>query len=456
MEKYSHRMNFANGIREARKQHYRHLRPVLKALPLETSTEIELNPKTKIQVTLFDANHCPGSVMFLIEGDGKAVLYTGDVRAEPWWVSSISRNPLLIPFTAGDQRLDCVYLDTTFASREKAYQHFPSKAEGLAELIRKVKAYPADTKFYFRAWTLGYEHIWIALSNALKSKVHVDEYQMRLFGSLVDETGEGISVADGAALIGFQAGNHFHLGCLTSDTGVNLHSCEPGTTCHTELSKRKDVVRITPIISRTPEGAEVLEVGAGGGGGDLYQIPELDIGDDAAMQAVARLCTDLITDSNVLSKAKYALSSTKQGRDAWISLEGLGLDLDEKISLVDLISLISPKGGEFRPSNKTMSEDSSPNNTIHFPYSRHSSYNELRHLVSIFQPKDICPCTVDENSWSEQSSMKSLFGDVCSQQVWYHDAQIRLVVEERQAERILLGKRKRHEDEDSETTQCTQ
>lgn len=26
------------------------------------------------------ANHCPGSVMFLIEGDGKAVLYTGDIR----------------------------------------------------------------------------------------------------------------------------------------------------------------------------------------------------------------------------------------------------------------------------------------------------------------------------------------------------------------------------------------
>src|SRR5665213_216667 len=45
MEKYPHRMNFAKGILEARKQHYRHLKFVLKALPLETPTELELCPK---------------------------------------------------------------------------------------------------------------------------------------------------------------------------------------------------------------------------------------------------------------------------------------------------------------------------------------------------------------------------------------------------------------------------
>lgn len=37
-------------------------------------------PGNTIRVTLFDANHCPGSVMFLIEGGGKSVLYTGDIR----------------------------------------------------------------------------------------------------------------------------------------------------------------------------------------------------------------------------------------------------------------------------------------------------------------------------------------------------------------------------------------
>lgn len=35
-----------------------------KPLPLDTPTTIELRPGCEIQVTLFDANHCPGAAMF--------------------------------------------------------------------------------------------------------------------------------------------------------------------------------------------------------------------------------------------------------------------------------------------------------------------------------------------------------------------------------------------------------
>lgn len=73
-------MNFSKGILETRQLHYKHLSKLLRPIPLNTPTVIELTPRLSIRVTLLDANHCTGAVMFLIEGDGKAILYTGDIR----------------------------------------------------------------------------------------------------------------------------------------------------------------------------------------------------------------------------------------------------------------------------------------------------------------------------------------------------------------------------------------
>ena len=171
MEKYPHRMNFMKGVLESRKQTYKHLKLVLKAIPLNCPTEIELDPLEKIRVTLFDANHCPGAVMVLIEGDSKTILYTGDIRSEPWWVNSLARNPVLLPYTTGLKCLDQIYLDTTFAVKEDIYRSFPSKAEGMHELLEKVRQYPSETVFYLNAWTPGYEDVWIAMSSFLKSSV---------------------------------------------------------------------------------------------------------------------------------------------------------------------------------------------------------------------------------------------------------------------------------------------
>ena len=77
----------------------------------------------------------------------------------------------MIPYTLGRKRLDKLYLDTTFAQKSNPFREFPSKAEGLLELLRKVEAYSDDTVFYFRAWTFGYEDVWLALSAALGTKV---------------------------------------------------------------------------------------------------------------------------------------------------------------------------------------------------------------------------------------------------------------------------------------------
>jgi len=144
-----------------------------------------LEPGNDIQVTLFDANHCTGAVMFckcyicghsslplipspVIEGDSKAILYTGDIRSEPWFINNLTRNPFLLEYTSGLKKLDCVYLDTSNTQPIP----FPSKADGLKELLQKIAKYPADTVFHFEAWTFGYEEVWMALSRALKSPVY--------------------------------------------------------------------------------------------------------------------------------------------------------------------------------------------------------------------------------------------------------------------------------------------
>jgi DNA cross-link repair 1C protein len=106
--------------------------------------------------------HCP-----VIEDDRRAILYTGDVRSEPWFVNTLTRNPSLIAYTNGIYTLDKIYLDTSFTRRIP----FQTKAEGLNELLHKVLQYPPQTIFHLSAWTFGYEDVWIALSKALKSRV---------------------------------------------------------------------------------------------------------------------------------------------------------------------------------------------------------------------------------------------------------------------------------------------
>lgn len=92
-------------------------------------------------------------------------------RAEPWWVNSVARQPTILPYTHGLRYLDRIYLDTTFAVNSEPYRSFPTKAQGLSDLLREVSKFPGDTVFHFDAWTLGYEEVWMALAAHLGSQV---------------------------------------------------------------------------------------------------------------------------------------------------------------------------------------------------------------------------------------------------------------------------------------------
>jgi hypothetical protein len=141
-EVYNERALYEGEYRAEHRRTYRHLkidpyigsngeivhhtsRDLLRNIPLNTPTEFELECDKKVTITLIDANHCPGAVMFLIEGREGAILHTGDFRAEPWFLDCIRHNSFLQPYLAVSdddvssddengvvKTLDAIYLDT--------------------------------------------------------------------------------------------------------------------------------------------------------------------------------------------------------------------------------------------------------------------------------------------------------------------------------------------------------
>ncbi|KAI1208228.1 Metallo-hydrolase/oxidoreductase [Annulohypoxylon truncatum] len=423
LEKYPCRLNYAKGIFEdPRMQTYKHLARVLKPIPLDTPTEVELEAGKSIQVTLLDANHCAGAVMFLIEGNGKAVLYTGDIRSEPWWVNSIARNPSIIEYSSRLKTLDRIYLDTSMLD------DFPlqTKAEGLRELLEKIARYPKDTFFCMQAWTYGYEEVWVALSKALNSKIHVDKYKMGVYRSLATKSKDNRFAAqthlikEAPSLVGFTCGNNQREGCLTLDENVRIHSCEKGTSC--AVMKNKPIVWIKPIVAHLKDGRDMVEVGIGGGGDDLAQKPTLETQDILALiEIIGR--NDQLLDEIGTEVKRVLTKAFTTSRDLEIDMDMS--DFVEKESTTEILKSLVKKVNAIRNPVKKVDENDQPStlsNRIVFSYARHSSLPELRHFVETFRPKDIWPCTVDPAHWMERGiTMQGLFGDLCTSDVFEHD-----------------------------------
>ncbi|KZF22039.1 hypothetical protein L228DRAFT_283232 [Xylona heveae TC161] len=354
LEKYPHRMNFAKGILECRKQHYKNLKNLLKSIPLETPTCLELSPGREIRVTLFD--------------------------------------------------------------------------------------------------------------------MHVDSYKMRLYKSLT-ASGEGAPIPEAFALAGFKCGNRHHPGCLTSDPTVRLHGCERGMACSTVMSS--DVVHIIPIISRLGNGLELPEVGAGGGQGDLLQVHELELSDTTAVGSLMNLCKTQVHDVEAFARVCSLISKAMLSTRQVLSLEAGLLNKENTIPLTELIELLVKEAEEEETNNKSAenrTSDVTPKHDVKilprritFPYSRHSSYEELCHLVEAFHPKDIYPCTVvEEEQWNSSLSMQSLFGHLCSGNEFSHDQEMLAAQESRGVGRVKKRQRLEESSQDvaisphSQRTQTTE
>lgn len=87
-------------------------------------------------------------------------------------------------------------------------------------------------------------------------------------------------------------------------------------------------------------------------------------------------------------------------------MDGMDFDRDEnELSLTQMAKMMTQSMAKKRQGShivETLNYNGQElPKLITFPYSRHSSYQELCDLVSAFKPKDVYPCTVDEDNWNQ-------------------------------------------------------
>ncbi|GJN16980.1 hypothetical protein PR202_gb04015 [Eleusine coracana subsp. coracana] len=129
------------------------------------------NPSGAFSVTAYDANHCPGAVMFLFEGAFGSILHTGDCRLTPDCVQNL---PLKYIAKKGKEnvcRLDFVFLDCTFS---KCFLKLPSKESAIQQVIACIWKHPHAPFVYLACDLLGHEDILIEVSRTFGSKIYVD------------------------------------------------------------------------------------------------------------------------------------------------------------------------------------------------------------------------------------------------------------------------------------------
>ena len=129
----------------------------------------------KIRVTLIDANHVPGAVMFVFRGYFGNVVYTGDFRYSPVMFD----NPVLKQLINWED-IDKLYLDNTYFFSEC---NFGTRAEVLEKIISFITQYNSH-HIYIGARRLGKENAFIKIALALKERICIDKDRMKIVQEL--------------------------------------------------------------------------------------------------------------------------------------------------------------------------------------------------------------------------------------------------------------------------------
>ncbi|XP_055509470.1 protein artemis isoform X1 [Leucoraja erinacea] len=221
------------------------------AIEVETPTQISLvdeaaGKKEDILVTLLPAGHCPGSVMFLFEGMGGTVLYTGDFRlasgeaARLEWLHSGGRV----------KDISTVYLDTTFC--DPRFYQIPSREECLNGIMQLVGSWVTLSPYHV-VWlnckaAYGYEYLFTNLSEEFGIQVHLNKLDMfknmpEILHHVTMDRMTQIHACRHPKEDYFVRANRLPCGNIAADgTPLRIISIKPSTMWFAERIKRANVI----------------------------------------------------------------------------------------------------------------------------------------------------------------------------------------------------------------------
>ncbi|CAK9779698.1 unnamed protein product [Cutaneotrichosporon oleaginosum] len=215
LEAEKDREHLRNGVREVKRRKYEGL-----AARSQIISKVVHIPEP-VTITLLDANHCPGSAIT------KAILHTGDVRADLTFRQALRRCPQLQAFfpsapkhPASDdfpatRQLDRIYLDTSALHATK---------------VTQMSLYPEDTVFFINAWCFGWEEVVMEVARHFNQPVHADRYKRSIYGAVQS--------------------NPFLLNCTTDDPrATRFHVCDRFGRC--EMARNRDVVQVVLVEAKS-------------------------------------------------------------------------------------------------------------------------------------------------------------------------------------------------------------
>ncbi|XP_043569164.1 protein artemis [Chiloscyllium plagiosum] len=221
------------------------------AIEVGTPTQISLvdeatGEKEDILVTLLPAGHCPGSVMFLFEGGGGTVLYTGDFRLAKGEVARME----LLHSGGRIKDIQSVYLDTTFC--DPRFYQIPSRVEclnGILELVRSwITLSPYHVVWLNCKAAYGYEYLFTNLSEEFSIQVHLNKLDMfhnmpEILHHVTTDRSTQIHACRHPKDEDFIRGNRLPCGITAKDgTPLRIISIKPSTMWFGERTNKSSVI----------------------------------------------------------------------------------------------------------------------------------------------------------------------------------------------------------------------